>query len=61
VVGQLLLETGKKAFHGCVVPALAHAAHAALDLVLGQELLVVSAGILTTAVAVRQEALVGNA
>jgi hypothetical protein len=52
VVGQFLFEVGKKALHWCVVPALAHAAHAARDAMLGEELLVMATGVLTAAVAV---------
>ena len=54
MVRQFLFEAGKKALHWCVVPALTHAAHAALDTVLGEELLVVAAGILAAAVAMCQ-------
>src|SRR5258708_32193407 len=60
MVDQFLLQGGKEALHWCVIPALADAAHAALDPVLGNEPLVVLAGVLAASVRVRQQPCVGQ-
>ncbi len=48
----VFLQSGEKAFHRRVVPALADTAHAALDPVLLQQALIVVAGILTSPITV---------
>src|SRR6202046_294542 len=60
VVDQLLLQRGEEAFHRRVVPAVGLAAHAARDAVLGQEELVVLAGVLAAPIRVRQQPRAGQ-
>src|SRR5437762_13612650 len=50
-------EGGEKAFRHCVVPAIAFTAHAALDAVYRQQLLIVMAGVLAAAIRVMQQTL----
>lgn len=55
VMNQLPLQRRKEALYRSIVPAVSFAAHAALDAMLCQQRLVVSAGVLTTPVTVMQQ------
>src|SRR6266542_6985237 len=57
VVDELDLQRGEEALGDRVVPAIAPAAHAAHDPMLGQRLLVVTAGVLTAAIRMMQQPL----
>lgn len=53
-------KDAKKTLHRGLVPAVRSTAHAAQNAVLGQEELVVLAGVLAAAIRVRQQSLVGQ-
>ena len=56
-IDQFDFEGGEKAFRHRVVPAIAFTAHAALDAVYRQQLLILVAGVLAAAIRVMQQTL----
>jgi hypothetical protein len=60
VSSQLLLQAGEEALHWRIIPAVRPTAHAASDLVTGQQHLVVGAGVLAPAVRMRHQPLAGQ-
>src|SRR2546430_16011756 len=57
LIDQFDFEGGEKAFRHRFVPAIAFTAHAALDAVYRQQLLILVAGVLTAAIRVMQQTL----
>src|SRR5438270_12438649 len=57
VMDQLLLQRGKKALHGGIIPAVAAAAHAARNAVPRQKALVMVAGVLAAPLGMRPQRL----
>src|ERR1700731_3681170 len=57
LIDQFDFERGEKAFGHRVVPAVAFTAHAALDAVYRQQLLIVAAGVLAATIRVMQQTL----
>lgn len=57
MMGKFRFEQREEALHGCIIVAVTDTTHADVDLVLGQEPLIVAAGVLATPIRMVQELL----